>query len=131
MPGIAGIICKEPYAGIEGDLHLMVEAMRHEKFYRGGEYVNKELGLYVGWMAHEGSFADCMPLVIRSENVVLIFEGEHYFDSAAVATNGHHAARADEGTARNLVRLYEENEKDFFSRLNGWFCGVLVDLRNR
>lgn len=119
MPGIAGIICKKPYEGIGGDLHRMVEAMRHEKFYRGNAYVNKELGLYIGWMGHEGSFADCMPLVSRDEDVVLIFQGEDYRD------------REKEHTARYLIGLYEELGDDFLVQLNGWFCGLLVDLRKK
>src|SRR5215475_6400127 len=78
MPGIAGIISKQPYARIEKDLRAMLEAMRHETFYRGGHYVNRSAGLCVGWVCQEGSFADCMPLVTRQKDVVLIFQGENH-----------------------------------------------------
>jgi len=77
MPGITGIISNKSYDGIEKDLDLMVEEMRHEAFYRGGKYVNKDLGLYIGWMGHEASFADCMPLVDESRGLILIFQGTH------------------------------------------------------
>jgi hypothetical protein len=59
MPGIAGIIRKRPYQGIESDLRLMIEAMRYETFYNGGEYINGDAVL----LFDKRGFADCMPLV--------------------------------------------------------------------
>jgi len=78
MPGIAGIIRKSPYDGIERDLSLMVEAMRHEAFYHGGQYMNKDLGLYLGWMGHRGEFCDCMPLFNPTRDILMIFHGQNY-----------------------------------------------------
>src|SRR5206468_854 len=71
MPGITGIITKQPYRGVEEDLGAMIDVMQHEKFYRSGQYLNKNLGAYVGWVCHEHSFADCMPLVSRQKDLVL------------------------------------------------------------
>jgi len=42
MPGITGIITKQPYRGVEEDLGAMIDVMQHEKFYRSGQYLNKE-----------------------------------------------------------------------------------------
>jgi asparagine synthase (glutamine-hydrolysing) len=129
MPGITGIIRRDPYEGIERDLDLMVEAMRHEAFYRSGQYVNRALGVYVGWMNHEASFADCMPLVNDRRDVILIFQGENYLDSATLARLRQAGNGLDDSSAQYLLRLYEETGDDFFRQLNGWFCGLVIDLR--
>jgi asparagine synthase (glutamine-hydrolysing) len=127
MPGITGIIRTHPYEGIDHDLHLMVEAMRHEPHYSGGQYINRDVGLYVGWMCHQGAFDDCLPLVSSDRNTILIFHGEHYLDSDA----RHRIKRPPlaESNARYLLDLYKEFGNDFFRQLNGWYCGVIADLR--
>src|SRR5262245_22741972 len=78
MPGITGIIRKLCYPEMDRDLNLMIDAMRHESRYSSGRYADKELGIGVGWVSHPGSFSDCMPLVSRSDDIVLIFHGESY-----------------------------------------------------
>ncbi len=131
MPGITGIITKQPYEGIEEDLSAMVDVMRHEKFYRSGQYLNKDVGAYVGWVCHEHSFADCMPLVSRQKDLVLIFQGENYLNEATLSRLAHCSNGVDESSARHLLTLYEAFGRDFLNRLNGWFCGILIDLRAR
>ena len=131
MPGITGIISNKSYDGIDKDLDLMVEEMRHEAFYRGGKYVNKDLGLYIGWMGHEASFADCMPLVDESRGLILIFQGENYLDGDTLMRLRRSSNGVDVSSARYLLKLYEESGDDFLGRLNGWFCGLLVDLHGR
>src|SRR5207248_7700007 len=124
MRGIVGIIRKSSYEGIEDDLRQMVEAMRHAKFYRDGAYVNKDVGLYAGWAHHENTFSDCMPLVSEDGATVLIFQGEHY-------PCGPDRGKNDAHKATSILKLYENSGERFLSRLNGWFCGLLVDLRTR
>lgn len=131
MPGITGIIRKAPYEGIRQDLHLMVEAMRHEKHYVGGQYVNEDVGLYAGWMCHQGAFADCMPLISHDKGTILIFQGENYLDSDTLARWRRSGAEGDDSSARYLLELYTELGEDFFLRLNGWYCGILADLRTQ
>jgi asparagine synthase (glutamine-hydrolysing) len=131
MPGIAGILRKMPYQEIEDDLQLMVEAMRHRTHYTGGKYVSPELGLYVGWMNHKGSFSDCMPLINRQEDIVLIFQGENFLDDESRSRLKRFGGGDDDSNARYLTDLYQEFGEDFFLRLNGWFSGVIADLRKR
>ena len=109
----------------------MIEAMRHEKFYRGGRYVNRELGVYVGWMGHEGSFADCMPLISHKKDIVLIFQGENYLDSDTAAELRRSGDGIDDSSASYLLKLYCETGDSFFRHLNGWFSGLLVNLNSR
>jgi asparagine synthase (glutamine-hydrolysing) len=131
MPGITGIIRKHPYEGIEEDLGAMIDVMRHEKFYRSGQYLNKDVGVYVGWMCHERSFADCMPLVSRRKNSILIFQGENYVDQETLSGLPDSGNGVDDSSAQYLLKMYESMGPDFLRRLNGWFCGVLVDLNAR
>lgn len=131
MPGIAGIIYRESYDGVAGDFDRMVESLRHEEFYSGNQYINKDLGICVGWMAHKGSYADCMPLVSHNGDVVLIFQGEDYLDSETATRVRSSGVEVNEFTASYLMNLYEHYGDEFLSRLNGWFCGVLVNLRTR
>jgi asparagine synthase (glutamine-hydrolysing) len=131
MPGITGIITKQPYEGIEEDLSAMLHVMRHEKFYRSGQYLNGDLGVYVGWVCHENSFADCMPLVSRQKDLVLIFQGENHLNEEMLSELPHAGNGVDDSNARYLLTMYEAFGPDFLRRLNGWFCGILIDLRAR
>jgi asparagine synthase (glutamine-hydrolysing) len=131
MPGIAGIIRKIPYEGIEHDLELMVEAMRHGTQYSGGQYVNTAFGLYVAWMNHKGAFSDCMPLIKRQDDIVLIFQGENFLDDESRSRLMQSGEGVEDSNARYLMKLYQEFGEDFYLRLNGWFSGVIVDLRRR
>jgi len=131
MPGIAGIICPNPHEAMSRDLDLMVEAMRHEPFYTGNKYVNTDLGLYVGWMSHEGSYADCMPLIDNERGIVLIFSGENFLKLNTTSRISKTDRPINKDTAQSLISLYTENRDDFLKNLNGWFCGLLVDLRSK
>ena len=118
MPGIVGIIGKGPRAKHEGDLKLMLDCMMHEPFYGSGTYVNESLGVYVGWTSHHDSFTDCLPATNGSKDVILVFAGEDFS-----------AASEPRRKASSLVSRYEEKGVGFLKELNGWFSGVLIDLR--
>lgn len=119
MPGIVGIIGKGLHGKHEGDLKLMLDCMMHEPFYRRGSYTNEELGIYVGWTCHPNAYADCMPVINERKDVVLIFSGEHF---------SSHPSK-DQFKANGLLRQYEMKGEAFFRDLNGWFSGVLIDIR--
>ena len=131
MPGIAGIIGKGPRGKYENDLKLMIDCMMHEPFYKKGLYVNEQLGLYVGWTCHPDSYSDCMPVVNEKMGIILIFSGEHFSDRP-ITQNSNGRRYPDGLCAAALLELYEyeAETESFLRRLNGWFCGVLVDLRN-
>jgi asparagine synthase (glutamine-hydrolysing) len=132
MPGITGIIG----GGGNAERHTaevadMVEAMRHDRSYSTGTYVNASIGIYVGWAAHAGSFADCMPVWNEARDICLIFTGEDFRDRDAIDALRARGHEFDERTASYLIFLYEEAGASFLERLNGWFSGVLIDLRSR
>jgi asparagine synthase (glutamine-hydrolysing) len=109
----------------------MIDAMRHERFYNSGQYINEDLGLYAGWVCHQGAFSDCMPLISRSKDVILIFQGENYLDSETASRLSHFGNGVDASNARYLLDLYCELGDDFLPQLNGWFCGLIVDVHRK
>jgi asparagine synthase (glutamine-hydrolysing) len=131
MPGIAGIISKEiPLERNKRDLHLMIECMMHEPFYTSGTFINREMGLYTGWVSHAGSFSDCMPILNEKKDVVLLFSGENFCDKTHIDQLREKGHDFDPSNASYLVHLYEDEGEEFVRGLNGWFSGMLVDLRD-
>jgi len=109
----------------------MSKCLMHESFYTSGTYINEDLGLRLGWVNHQGSFADCLPIWNEKKDVCLLFSGEDFTDQAdidALRGRGHEFGPDD---ASYLVHLYEEMGCEFLEKLNGWFSGVLVDLREQ
>jgi asparagine synthase (glutamine-hydrolysing) len=132
MPGIMGIIHKDP--GVpesRAAIDAMVKSMRHEPFTTSGTLFVEALGLAAGWVSHQGSFSDCLPVWNETKEICLIFSGEDVSVDAeipALRSGGH---RIEAGDARALVHWYEEVGEAFLQKLNGCFSGVLVDLRSR
>ncbi|RPJ00373.1 MAG: hypothetical protein EHM36_14755, partial [Deltaproteobacteria bacterium] len=129
MPGIAGIITKGPVKEKVPGLHQMVQALIHEPSYTSGIYINEELGVGIGWANRYQSFADCMPVWNETSDVGLIYYGENFADKGLTARLHSRGHRFDPSNATYLVHLYEEQGPDFIKQLNGWFSGVLMDLR--
>jgi asparagine synthase (glutamine-hydrolysing) len=129
MPGIIGMIGTDASEQMDVRLRRMLASMMHEPGYTSGTYVDESLGLWLGWVSHAGSFSDCMPVWNETKDVCLIFSGENFGDSADIAglkAGGH---EFDPENASYIVHLYEKMGLDFIEKLNGWFSGVLVDLR--
>ena len=131
MPGIAGIISRRPVGECELLVKTMAATMRHEPFYKSGFYSKDEASLAIGWTSHNGSFSDCMPAWNESRDICLIFSGEDYPDPKLVADLKSKGHAFDPGNASYLVHLYEELGLPFFEKINGWFSGLLLDLRER
>src|SRR5438477_770233 len=131
MPGIVGIISQRPSQEYQALVKSMVKCLIHEPFYTDGTYINQEIGLWSGWTCHEGAFADCLPIWNEKKDICLLFSGEDFADQTdvdALRMRGHEFGSGD---ASYLVHLYEEMGCQFLERLNGWFSGVLLDLREQ
>jgi asparagine synthase (glutamine-hydrolysing) len=113
------------------NLGRMMNCMRHESFYSSGTYINKQLGVWIGWVNRCGSFTDCMPVWNETSDACLIFSGEHFGDSSEIDRLRLQGHRFDSENASYLVHLYEEMGLSFIEKLNGRFSGVLVDLRQQ
>jgi asparagine synthase (glutamine-hydrolysing) len=109
----------------------MVKCLKHEPFYSDDTYINEELGLWTGWACHKGAFEDCLPIWNEKKDICLLFSGEDFADRAdvdALRMRGHEFGSDD---ASYLVHVYEEIGCGFLEKLNGWFSGVLLDLREQ
>ena len=126
MPGLVGIITRQPRAWAEETLGTMLRTLQHEPFYRSGVWQDPSLGVYVGWVAREGAFAAEMPVRNERGDVTLTFSGEEFPEPGvlqALRARGH--AFPASGPA-NLVHRYED-EVDFPKQLNGRFHGLVAD----
>ena len=125
MPGIVGLFTNRPAADAEHELREMLQTLCHESFYTSGTWTDAAHGIYVGWVARRGSFADGMPLRNESGEVTLVFSGEEFPEpgaTSALKARGH----ALEDGPSYLVHRYEE-EPDFPKGLNGRFHGLVAD----
>jgi asparagine synthase (glutamine-hydrolysing) len=130
LPGIAGIIGRGRPNLKRAELDRMVGCMMHEAFYNTGTYVDDRLGMWFGWVSHEGSFADGMPIWNEQHDLGIIFSGENYVEPAAIRALGSKSRPLSPDDAGYLVHLYEDDRSEFFQKLNGRFCGVIIDLRS-
>jgi asparagine synthase (glutamine-hydrolysing) len=126
MPGIAGFIRGARRTEVEPDLLRMVNAIRHERFYGSGTWIDESLGVYVGWTALKGSFSDSMPLLNERQDISLILSGEVYSDPKISQDLRIRGASIDSFQSGYLVRLLEETP-NFIQELNGIFHGLIAD----
>jgi asparagine synthase (glutamine-hydrolysing) len=128
LPGIVGLITKLPQAVAEQQVLAMVKCLRHEPFYNCGTWSDPELGVYIGWVARSGSFADGMPVRNEDGQITLFFSGEEFPEPGLkreLRQRGH--TFSDEASSY-LVHRYED-EAEFPEGLNGRFHGLVVDRR--
>lgn len=129
MPGIFGVVGCGSAGEIDAVLHRMQGVMLHEQSYSSGRYVNASRRVGVGWVAHRGSFADCMPVWNEARDVCLVFTGEEFGGDEYLHRSSACSVQGEAADARYLVRLYEQGGAAFLEKLNGWFSGLLIDLR--
>jgi asparagine synthase (glutamine-hydrolysing) len=126
MPGIVGLITRMPRERAERELRHMLQALRHENFYTTGTWIDETLGVYVGWIAREGSFCERMPLQNERGDVTLVFSGEEFPETETIRNLREHGHQVEEHGPSYLVHLYEDNPT-FPANLNGRFQALLID----
>jgi asparagine synthase (glutamine-hydrolysing) len=130
VPGIAGIIsCRSPNE-CQRLVDAMISSMKHEPFYASGTCIAPEIGVYGGWVAHEGSFAARQSAYSDHNDATLLFSGECFPPFVApdyLGATGHTDGDCD---VNQLLRLYAEDGYRFVEKINGLFSGLLID-RNR
>jgi asparagine synthase (glutamine-hydrolysing) len=128
MPGLVGLISKMPRERAESELQRMLKSLLHESFYISGTWIDEAQGVYVAWVAREGSFAADMPMQNEGRDVTLIFSGEEFPEPGkiqALRAAGH--AVPPDGPSY-LVHRYED-EPNYPKQLNGRFHGLVADRR--
>ncbi|MGA3090289.1 MAG: asparagine synthase-related protein [Terriglobales bacterium] len=128
MPGIVGLITKLPRVTAEQQLLAMVKCLRHEPFYNCGTWSDEEHGIYVGWVARRGSFADGMPVRNEDGEIALFFSGEEFPDPDLKKTLRQRGHQFSNEPSSYLVHRYED-EATFPKDLNGRFHGLVADRR--
>lgn len=112
MPGIAGLISFSPSLLNASIVQEMIGTMRHESSYISGSQVFDRLS--VAWTAHPESTP--LPVWNPTRDVCLIFSGECFGKEISAA--------------KDILRLYETLGLPFLEKLNGWFSGLIVDIRS-
>ena len=130
MPGLVGLITGMPRQWAETRLLRMLETVQHESFYVSGTWSDESMGVYVGWVARKGSFADSMPLHNERKDITLVFSGEDYPEAETKADLKRRGHSLDPDGPSYLVHLYEE-DASFPASLNGQFHGLVVDRVRR
>ncbi len=126
MPGIVGLITKQPRPWAVAQLRQMVATLRHQASYQTGTWIDESLGVYVGWVERKDAFSNEMPLQNERMDRILVFSGEEFCEPQTIdrlRERGHEFK--GEGSAY-LVHLSEEEER-FPRGLNGKFHGLLVN----
>lgn len=131
MPGITGVIGLGAPEENENRLRHMISCMMHESFYKSGQHISEELGLWLGWVGFKDSFSDCMPLWNEKRDVCMLFSGEDYRDPDQIASLKIKGHEFNAHNASYLVHYFEELGADFFKALNGRFSGVIIDYRHK
>jgi asparagine synthase (glutamine-hydrolysing) len=131
MPGIVGLISRYPPEECRRRLSEMVTCLEHEPFHTSGSYSVPEMGVYVGWVADKGSFADAQPIMNDRQNIAIVVTGECFTHSSPPARFGVDGRRGRHGDAGWLVDGYEAERDRFFGALNGLFSGIVIDARER
>src|SRR5258708_2422281 len=126
MPGIVGLVTKLPRVQAEAKLLRMVESLRHEAFYEVGTWINETLGVYVGWVARQGTFCSKMPVYNEGKSVCLIFAGEEFPEPGLAQKLKERGHEFPQDGPSYLVHRYEE-EESFPASLNGRFQGLITD----
>jgi asparagine synthase (glutamine-hydrolysing) len=89
------------------------------------------MGIWTGWVCHDRAFSDGMPVWNEAKDICIIFSGENVIDVEEVTQLKSKGHKPGTQAASCLVHLYEEDGEGFLQKLNGWFSGVCIDLRQR
>jgi asparagine synthase (glutamine-hydrolysing) len=130
MPGIAGIISGKRVSKFQMERDTMMSLMVHEPFHEAGYYENEKLGIWCGCVSHRGSHSDGSLFWNERKDQCLLFVGEIFPQAGSFGSNNHPRLNSRAEIARYLLQLFDEKGLDALKWLNGWFSGLLVDLRS-
>lgn len=129
MPGIVGLLSTKISKNEERLLKSMLKSIIHEPFYNFNIFHLPDKGYYVGYATIKGSFSDCMPIFNEKKDIVLFLTGECYDEAEVYPDLQKKGHEFSFGGASYLVHRYEELGEKIFSKLNGWYNGVILDLK--
>lgn len=122
MPGIVGMINSGARGETAAELERMLLSLLHESFYSSGSFESKDDGLSLGWVGIDEQASGAM--FAQSNNTRVVLAGELYAES-------HQSTVDQPAFAKQVLQAYEKDGDDCLVSLNGWFCGVLQDIRRK
>jgi asparagine synthase (glutamine-hydrolysing) len=129
MPGFAGVLGADP--AIVGRLDLMCAALTRRDEDAHGTFRSPHLGAHIGWIERSDSGIGVRPIWNETRDVVLFLYGEVHADRDCLDILRRKGHVFGDVCAEHVVHLYEEHGAEFVGRLNGWFSGLLLDLRRQ
>ena len=123
MQGITGVISTHFGDELEPLVCRMAQSMVKEKGGGMDTIVDKRLGAGVGWLRQADDRNETVPFWNQARDLCVLTYGEPFPDTGEIVDG--------EGSnpAAYLLRGYENEGAKVLESLNGWFCGVLMDLR--
>ena len=109
----------------------MIESMKHEHFYVSGICFAPEIGIYGGWVAHEGSVAGNQSTSGKCNDIGLLFSGECFPPLLSLDYSVPAGQRNAERAVAWLSGLYNKVGDRFVGQMNGLFSGLLIDRKRK
>ena len=109
----------------------MIESMKYEHFYASGTCFAPEIGVYGGWIAHEGSFAARQSAHRCRDDVALLFSGEYFTSPLSTGQSVSTGQQSSDHDVDRLLHLYDEEGDHFVGQMNGLFSGLLIDRKRK
>jgi len=120
VQGIAGIVSNRLGDQLELSVRQMTEGMVCEKCQGFTVSVEHQLGFGVGWLRQVDTKNGTVPVWNQSRDRCVLFCGEHFPEIADPENSD---------PATYVLGGYEKEGTRILDRLNGWFSGVIIDLR--
>jgi asparagine synthase (glutamine-hydrolysing) len=130
MPGITGIFSLSPLENGVNRLSQMLRPMMHDDSYTSGEYVNQEVGIFSALIARDSATRPNLSWN-NSHDIGCFISGETAVDKTDADPTQTKRRYTSGEEASILAHLYEESGTKALLKLNGWFSGLIVDLRKR
>jgi asparagine synthase (glutamine-hydrolysing) len=106
----------------------MLETMRHEPFYVSGSLSAADQRVWIGWMAHPGSFSARVSAYRHHDGSAVILSGECF---GRLPGSSRYILDDPEAFAHSLIDAVRSEGPRYLNNLNGLFSGVIVDRQSR
>ena len=129
MPGIAGIIHGSGTADSVPLVERMTRLMVHEPHYQVGAFASARLAIAAGWSLRSELDPEIYPVWNPGKTVGLILSGEALVEDAGPGRGSSDLRHGRLSVALSLLREYERRGIDCLADVDGWFSGLLLDVR--
>jgi asparagine synthase (glutamine-hydrolysing) len=121
MRRIAGIIGPRDRMHTASELDRMLKCMNHVREHVSSTHTSDHPLVEAGSVGPDDTDAASAFAWNSTHDVAILLNGEIYSEPGPDAMRG----------ATALLRLYDEGGVGFLQHLNGWFCGLIIDNRDR